>query len=576
MSDKNKRELAFRENQKAIREYKEAQIKKDEEKQNAIIESNNRFMNNYYKTIDKRRANERKHGRTLDEAKDYYFGNAIKGIYIGALEAATLTDDSLYLAENMVDNYIKESGGYKNIISNVKVDTYALAKIRRVVEDAAEEDIKEEEKAEEEIDDINDDVELQNYAEDEVNDVEVEDNKETQLTTANITDIVSALNQAGLEVVKKGEDADNFKEGQPEESDTKPEEVEAEVDVEETPSDAEPTTDAAPAEADGAEELDDNELEDDINSADQATTEAPATDDAAPSNPEEEPTIDAKPEEEVEAEVEIKDDETPSEEDAEEEKDELDQDLEDAEEVSEDDEEEEDTLDPDSITVNPDDDSTEEDEELDIEDEDEEDIDDINGEEDDEEEIEDIDIDGDGEEDIGDVDEPEETVNVDPNKTMMDELENEKEIQAAVELIRTRVADAEEAFIKRNQEDKKKIDDLLSKISQNVSTVEKIADNDSDQAKNLEEATMMYRRKINEMDLKPMSIFDKMARNIAESVIKNPNTIEKFVNESTKAPDFGLITETAKVMYAFLETLNTLQLEEVDGAYISKVLAGQI
>ena len=112
-----------------------------------------------------------------------------------------------------------------------------------------------------------------------------------------------------------------------------------------------------------------------------------------------------------------------------------------------------------------------------------------------------------------------------------------------------------------------------------MATVEKIAGDNSNKAesdkKTLEESTRMYKQKINEMSQKSTTIFNKMTRNISESIIKDPKKVELFLDESG-TPDFGLITETAKVMYAFLETLNTLQLEKVDGNYISKAIAGLI
>ena len=49
-----------------------------------------------------------------------------------------------------------------------------------------------------------------------------------------------------------------------------------------------------------------------------------------------------------------------------------------------------------------------------------------------------------------------------------------------------------------------------------------------------------------------------------------------FINESTGTPDMSYIVETSKVMYAFLETLNTLQLEKIDSDYIKKAMNGLI
>ncbi len=550
------------ESYKAYKESKALRESKYEEVKKTTANKKTEFLKEYYKIREKRELSEREHGKLLEAAKNYYFGNALKGIYIAALEAETLTDDALYLAENMVDSYIKENGGYQAIMGNVKADTYLLAKIRRVVEDAAEEEVKQLEDGDKEIDEV-EDIELQDSPEDEKNSIEV--SGETKLTTANINDIVNALNQAGLEVVKKGEDADNFEESQPETPETKPD-IEIEDNQEEETTTV--TTEEEPAETTTAEPEENTE---------ETTT----------TTTEEEPVEDSEAEH-----TEDKAEEESPEEDSEE--DEFDKDIEVADKNNEEKEEDfDDTIDPDAVKIQ---DSDEEDIQIDdSEEEGEKDSDDEDYTEDDDqsdadfeegeaeetsEDDEGIDIDGDGDPDVGDLDEPEETVNVDPNKTMMDELEDEKEIKDAVELIRTRVADAEEAFIKRNQEDKQKIDDLLSKISKNVATVEKISSEDGEDSKEvesakktMEESTLMYKKQINSIrDDKPMSIFEKMTRSISESIIKDPRKVNMFINEATQTPDFGLITETSKVMYGFLETLNTLQLESVNSKYILNII----
>lgn len=613
------RENSILENYKA---YKEMKANRQAAFDNAVLkeaENKKSFMKNYYSIIEKRELKDRNHGRLLNEAKDYYFAQALKGIYIGALEAATLTDDAIYLAENMVDSYIKENGGYKSIIGNVKVDTYALAKIRRVVEDAAEAEVNNIEDTEKEID-SEDEIELQKDPEDEKDSVEV--SGEVELKKADVEDIVSALNKAGLEVVvaKDNDDA----EAAPEEPTATEEEPsldtpedntsveEPEVPEEAPTTDDSTTTDVAPeepAEEPVAEEEPkaDMDMSDTAPTTDAAPETAPEEPAGAEENVEEAPSTDAAPaaeseEEKVEEEefkseeeTEVKEEESSeekvedetekAEEDLDDEDNELEKDLEDADEIEEDEEEDEDTFDPDSIAVQDDGESSEEEEDIDIEndpdakldsdEEGDEDLDDLEDSELEDDE-EGIDIDGDGDADVGNIEEPEDTVNVDPNKTMMEELENEKEIRAAVELIRTRVADAEEAFIKRNQEDKKKVDELLSKISNNVATVEKISaeDPESEEKKaNLEETVRMYKRQINEAkNNRPLGIFEKMTKSIAESIIKDPKKSDMFINEQTHTHDFGLIVETAKVMYAFLETLNTLQLESVDSNYIKKII----
>lgn len=589
------------------------QMKKDrfDKFENARItaeKERRQFLKEYYNIREKRELTEREHGKLLTEAKNYYFGNVLKGIYIAALDENTLTDEAIILAETMVDSYISENGGYHAIMNKVKADTYLLAKIRRVVEDAAEEEVKNIEDGNKEIDDT-EDVEFNKDAADEQDQAEV--SNDAEFTTADIKDIVSALNNAGLEVVKK-DDANNLEDGEevpstdelPENNPETPEGGEGEETPAETPEEAPETPGDMDMPDNNANPAAEPETGNDTNKAPEEPSgaEEPSTEPAESTEGAEE-TAD---EDELESDIKKADDDAAKEEkekaeEKEQEETDLDKDLENADKNNDETEPEgeDDTIDPDTVKVHDDEESedieddieNDEDAKLDSDEEGDEDLDDIDDEElgdddedeedeegleDEEEEKEAIDIDGDGDTDIGDVDEPEATVNVDPNKTMMDELENEKEVKDAVELIRTRVADAEEAFIKRNQEDKKQIDDLLSKISKNVATVEKISKDDKESEstkKTMEEAVRMYKQKIYHIQNENnMSIFDKMTRNISESIIKDPKKVQMFINESTNAPDFGLISETAKVMYAFLETLNTLQLESVDGPYIKNLI----
>lgn len=160
---------------------------------------------------------------------------------------------------------------------------------------------------------------------------------------------------------------------------------------------------------------------------------------------------------------------------------------------------------------------------------------------------------------------------------IFDELEKEEDVQKAIELIRQRVADAEETFIKRNAEDKQKIDELLGRISDNVKTVEDMenrAETEENEAKAAiaKESAMIDRRRIaNITENRPLSVFEKMTRVISTDVVKNEEIRESYMTESNTI-DTAAVVESAKVMYGFLETLNTLQLESVDSKYLQKLI----
>ena len=425
------RENELLESYKSLKENREKRAQLFENSINKRNLENKKFMKNYYSIRESREARDKEHGKLLNEARNEAFADVLKAIYITAIEAATLTDDGLLLAESMVDSYIKENGGAFAILNKSKNDTYLLAKIARIVEDTAEAEV-------EDIESINDedlkDTKVE-YKDDE--EIETPEKKESDATTDNekidnsedeksSEDLVAKLEKLGYKVEKKEESSKE----------------------ETTP-------------------IEDNSEDENVDSVDSG-------------------------------------DET------------------------------EEDLDNDGDP--------------------------------------DIDIDGDGEDDF-DIDEPDDTVNLDPKQTMFQELEKEKEVKDAIELIRTRVPDAEQAFINRNAADKKKIDQLLSKISNNINTVEKIANDDDTNSKIAKENAVIAKRKIDEItNNKPLTIFERMTRNLTGSIIKNESIKDKYLTESGEI-DTPLIIESSKVMYAFLETLNTLQLEDINSKYIQNILS---
>ena len=162
---------------------------------------------------------------------------------------------------------------------------------------------------------------------------------------------------------------------------------------------------------------------------------------------------------------------------------------------------------------------------------------------------------------------------------VFDDLDKEEDVQKAIELIRTRVADAEETFIRNNAEDKKQIDELLNKISNNVKTVEDLADDKSDESKTktamAEESARMHKRAIDSIrENRPLTVFEKMTRNLTKDIINNESVREQYLVESGNL-DTEKVIESSRVMYGFLETLNTLQLENVNEEYIKNVIEGK-
>lgn len=494
------RENNFVESYKSLMENK---ARRENEKQRIIDEAVNKrekFMNEYYSARELREEKSRHHGRLLESCRNDAFGTVIKAIFITALEANTLTDNGIILAENMVNSWIKENGGANKILSECKNKTYLLSRIAQIVEEAAILET-------EELENIENDVEIDVPEVEEVSDDKTETESEVELATKVIEKNLDAENdeevKKALEVLKK-----------------KSEEVanKSEVPAEEPAVDGAESKEEAPVEDKAEEEKSEEPAVDGAESKEEGKVEEPK-EEASETEDKEEPVEDKGEEEKSDALNDTFDDIDDSEEDS------KDVEL------------------PDDATTEEDD--TESDVAEDI-------VDDL-------EEVpeEDITVDGDTEN----------------NGKVFDELEKEEDVKKAIELIRQRVADAEETFIKRNAEDKKAIDELIGRISDNVKTVEDLNDEDNVKSKIAQESARLCKQKINEVtENRPLSILEKMTRTLHTNIVRDQAIREQYLTEDGNM-DTGLIVEAAKVMYGFLETLNTLQLEKVDSKYIEKVLS---
>ena len=420
-----KRENTFVEAMKFLRERNNQLAAKDEQKINERVESHADFLKKYYDIRQSRVDNQIQRNKIIEGARNTELGTALKAIYITALEAETLTDNGLILAEELVEKYILDEGGASKIMRECKNKTYLLNRICNIVEEAALEDMR---------------LIFEDDEEDEDDITKSEDEEEVDYD---------------MEEDKKKEE--------PEEDDDKKEEVidddEEEVEV-------------------------DYDIEDSKDEADQVDDE------------------DKEPEVEDEVEKQM-DDNLPVE-----------------------------------------DESIEDDEENDG------------------------DIDDDGEDDVES--EPE-----DYDNKVLEDLDKEEDVQKAVALIRQRVADAEETFIKNNAKDKEQINALLGKISDNIKTVEDMSEKDKEKGKDAvaQENVRMSRRSIDHItNDRPLSIMEMFARQLNKDIIRDEALKEAYVEEDGSL-DMDTIVESSKVLYGFLETLNTLQLKTIDAKYIESIFS---
>jgi len=518
---------------KCIKEQNDLEAKKYSDSIAEAAKKHQDTLNNIYAIRESRELKRRAHNELVENCKNDALSTVIKAIYIEALVPESLTDDALFLAENMVDRWIQEKGGASRIISSCRNKTYLLNRICSIVEEVAMEDVRDIELLESEG------VTLKEHEEAE----EAKKEKVTQM-----------LAQANALIAK----ATAIQNGD--------ESVLDDTTTEEDAAPAEDNTDAvdlnAPVEEEKAEDSDASDLSDPDLGDDEDDDEDDKEEKEAEESKEDEKSDEESKEEDKD---EDSDDEDKNDEDKEDEDDDDEDNDEEASELTDDDDDEEpvedasDLSDPDLGDA----DELEAGEAEDQQDAEAELTGDSLDDEDLEEDEDDVEV---------EVDDSIDGEKTEPQGKIFDELDKEEDVQKAVQLIRQRVADAEENFIKRNAEDKKKIDDLLGKISDNIKTVEDISDNDSAESKIAQESTMMYKRKIKSItENRPQSVFERMARKLTEGITKDSDLRAVYLAESGRA-DMASIIETTRVMYGFLEALRTLQLEKVDEEYIANIL----
>ena len=452
---------SLNENRNRLAQQEAAKIDK------AVNERSN-FRNKYYQIKESQHQQRMMRSKILESARNDALSTCLKAIYITALEANTLTDQSIILAESMVDNYIKENGGASAILGRVGNNSYLLSRITDIVEEAALREAEEIEK--------DDDKEDAKAAEDNKKDL-----KDKALIAAK--DFIDSASEDDIKKFTakiKGEAADD---------------EDDDIHLPKNDDDKQDTPDLEDPDDDGDDKDDSLNMSFDDDDSD-----------------------DDKSDDKKDSEDEDDDDDS-------------DDDKSDDKKDSEDDEDDEDDL---GEPLPGDDDESSDDDNKD----------------DSDKSSDDNDSEGKGK--------------------ILDNLDKEEDVQKAIDTIRNRVADAEETFIKNNAEDKKKIDELLTKISTNVKTVNDLDNKEDPKSKIAQESVQMAKRQIDMIKTnRPLTIFEKMTRNLSLNIVKDCAVRESFIEEHGQL-DVDMIVETA--MYGFLETVNTLQLEKVDEAYIKNVL----
>lgn len=165
-----------------------------------------------------------------------------------------------------------------------------------------------------------------------------------------------------------------------------------------------------------------------------------------------------------------------------------------------------------------------------------------------------------------------EEVPEDTKEDMFEKLENEDDVNNAVQLISDRIAAAEEEFIKQNAEDKKKIEDIVNSINDRIQAVKNDVTKDEETKDEIEESYNIEKnRRINEIyDNRSHTLFDHMIHETAKNIYKDAGLKESY-SEAGRL-DLQKVVNSCKCMYGFLEFVNTLQIDKVDVPYIEKIV----
>lgn len=155
---------------------------------------------------------------------------------------------------------------------------------------------------------------------------------------------------------------------------------------------------------------------------------------------------------------------------------------------------------------------------------------------------------------------------------MFDKLEKEDDVNDAVQVISDRIAAAEEEFIKKNAEDKKKIEDIVNDINNRIQAVKDDVTKDEETKEDIEESyELEKKRKVNFIyENRTHTLFDHMIHETSKSICKDAKLKDIYSENGTI--DIERVVKSCKCMYGFLEFVNTLQLEKVNEAYIAEVI----
>lgn len=140
------------------------------------------------------------------------------------------------------------------------------------------------------------------------------------------------------------------------------------------------------------------------------------------------------------------------------------------------------------------------------------------------------------------------------------DMDDYKDVSIA---IRTRVTDAVDEFIQKNIEDKQELKDIIQ------DTQDKILAAKTEEIK--EGYTQISKQKMSKIrNARKINIFEAMVQELSKGVIRRDDLREVYTNNGKL--DMDKIVESCKIMYTFLETVQTAKMANIDEEYIENIL----
>ena len=152
-------------------------------------------------------------------------------------------------------------------------------------------------------------------------------------------------------------------------------------------------------------------------------------------------------------------------------------------------------------------------------------------------------------------------------ETFWKDVDKSDDVADMTNLVRIRVANAEEDFVNKVQQDKANINTVMQDTAERVQNAKDSNSNDYNQ--DVEEFYIMdAKRKIYDIEHEDSSVFAGLVKGLSKNAIISHNDM---ISENGRL-DLEKIIEASRVIYTVLETFSVFGLENVNSEYIKETL----